>query len=203
MISVARKTKPKEQPPLSVLHSQLPTRTSHYVASPINSCLEHKAALHSHLLRSCHRATAGSARSGAHLLILYRWRHPPSPPHGANANLPAVTPQTQKQPRTRSENLSIFRTLGRRAVPFTPAGGVNWCAVVCSSASASVSDCKTGNDDGSSSFNTPSPPTPPVSGRNDTLERRCNPIVAPLVLVLFPRRSALLLLQRETCCRCI
>lgn len=54
-----------------------------------------------------------------------------SPTNCTNANLPAVTPQTQKQPSTSSENLSIFPTLGRRAVPFTPAGGLTgapWCA---------------------------------------------------------------------------
>lgn len=40
-----------------------------------------------------------------------------------NRNLPAVTRETQRLPRTSRKNLSIFGTLGRHALPLTPAGG--------------------------------------------------------------------------------
>lgn len=48
---------------------------------------------------------------------------PPPPQWHINKNLPAVTRETQRQPRTSRKNLSIFGTLGRHAVPFTLAGG--------------------------------------------------------------------------------
>ena len=44
-----------------------------------------------------------------------------------NRNLPAATRETPRQLRTSSRNLSIFLTLGRRAVPFTLAGGGALC----------------------------------------------------------------------------
>lgn len=51
-----------------------------------------------------------------------------------NRNLPAVTREAPRQLRTSRKNLSIFQTLGRRAVPCTLAGG----AVLCCSAFTSV-----------------------------------------------------------------
>lgn len=147
------------------LHPHSPIRQGNVSHQFINSCLkQHKF---THLLRSCHRAKAEMTRTPTHPLLMGA-----SPPNCTNANLPAVTPQTQKQPSTSSENLSIFQTLGRRAVPFTPAGAVNWCAVVCSSAFASVRayrrDRRTGNDDGSTSFNTLNNPDVPEPSRQQT-----------------------------------
>lgn len=51
-----------------------------------------------------------------------------------HTNLPAVTREAPRQLRTSRKNLSIFQTLGRRAVPCTLAGG----AVLCCSAFTSV-----------------------------------------------------------------
>ncbi len=75
-----------------------------------------------------------------------------------NINLPAVTRETQRQLRTSRKNLSIFLTLGRRAIPFTLAGGAALtggllCRVVLlgihvSSCVSSRLEKKGGNDDG-------------------------------------------------------
>lgn len=52
------------------------------------------------------------------------------------SNLPAVTRETPRQPRTSRKNLSMSPKLGRRAVPFTQAGGgregcIQFMRVVC------------------------------------------------------------------------